>query len=734
MVLDALARVRGSDAALATDDEGDDDAGDEPGTDSGVSFTTVIRVGTEPTEVARTSIILAARAGPTVVIATTHRAFLDELGPVVVPVHIAPTIEAALRDAAATITTDAMIIVSASAFPLANACRAAAARLRDDVGWVTGYAASPNGDRYAPREREMLAERLRSSARTAGATLWEPDATMLRTDLVLAHPIDPGRPWGAWLRSLERRGYRGIEIAAPIALRAAPADAPAFWPSQMMRTRAGAADLAGASRHGPRRARLLSAASLLRELYAWPLALWAIIPLLIGWSGSFPLSHSPIFFIAAAGAVTAGRWTATRLSHGVALRPVHEARAAAYDAPGSLLAMASVLRGRIRPRRINISDQPLLWFTIVFTFATTVLILQRAATSDSGADIAAGAAIANLVVLWTFAIRAIGKRGWDRTVYRLVVDLPALVAEQPAHISEASPTGLAATGEFAHVEVGTRVPVVVDVPGHPPLELDAVVANRRAGAHAHAHPEHVVLGLALQLDAYERREWIGALFDAARITSDHPLRPSARAGVSSHDRAPLAHALAFRFEMLLVGATSLFAASVLAFVLLGFRPLVISSGSMRPTLSVGEVVVTSRERADQVHVGDIVTFEDHTIGELITHRVRSITSNGNDLRIETRGDANSVSEIWDIPRHDSLRRTVWEVPGIGATVTDLGSPAVRVGLVAAGLVFALVTGAAVQTSRRTQRASMKSTAPAGDVDPKNRAVPNESIEPSSPSR
>jgi signal peptidase I len=672
-------------------------------------FTTVVRLGTEPDEVARTSIILAARTGPTVVVTTRHRGLLDELGPVSVPVYIAPTIELATRDAARAVTTDALVVVSASAFPIEAGARRAAGHLGGGIGWVTGRAPSPNDDRYAPRERELLAERLRASARAAGATLWEPDATVVRTDLVVAHPFESGRPWGAWLRALEHQGVGGLDLPDPVAHRAAPADAPGFWPSQMMRTRAAAADLAGATTTGPIRARLRAAAALVHELFAWSLVLWALVPLLVGWSGTFPLSCAPLVFLAALGAGALGRWSATRLVHGVDLHLVHDTRGAAYDAPGSLLALPSALSGRVHRRRLLIPDQPLLWFALALTFVTTVLLLKRATTSDSGANLAAGMAMVNLVVLWTFAIRAVGQRAWDRTVYRLEVDAPVTVDGCAARIIEGSATGCAVAGPFADVGVGSTVTLVADFAAGDrcderarPLELRATVANRRAGSSA------AVLGLALDLDPEQRVRWIDGLFATATQWWQHaPGNVSPPVTARPHralHRPARSHALAFRFEMLLVGAVSLFAASVLATVLLGYRPLVVSSGSMRPTLHVGDLVVTTAVSADRLHVGDIVSFENGTgSGELVTHRVRSVVSHGSEVRVETRGDANSISEIWDVPNRAVLRRTVWEIPAVGGVLSDLGAPSVRVGLLGAGATLAVILGYAAARKRRRPR-------------------------------
>jgi signal peptidase I len=469
-----------------------------------------------------------------------------------------------------------------------------------------------------------------------------------------------------------------------------------------MRTRAAAADLAGAVSSGPFRARGRATAALARELYAWPLALWALIPLLIGWSGTFPLSGAPLPFVAAVATTAVGRWSATRLVHGVGLHPVHDARAATYDAPGSLLALPSALTGRIRVRRVYIPDQPLLWAALALTLATTMLLLDRASTSDAGADLAAGVAVVDLVVLWMFAIRAVGKRAWDRTIYRLAIDLPATIAGQPARIVEASPLGLAvagpSSGPLAGLAVGSSTTIGVAFAGTAELRMRATVANRRTGAG------QLVLGLALQLDPQARVDWIGALFDAARTVPDRSRSGTAHLASRARARPSLAYTLVFRFQMVLVGLVSVLAAGVLCLVLLGFRPLVISSGSMRPTLQIGDVIVTRWVHADQLRTGDIVSFDDRgSAGELITHRVRTVVADGDRIRVETRGDANTISEIWEVPRRTLLRRTVLDVPSIGGIASGFGSPPVRDGLFAGG---AALTGGVVYVGvRRSRRAA-----------------------------
>src|SRR4051794_27420766 len=87
-----------------------------------------------------------------------------------------------------------------------------------------------------------------------------------------------------------------------------------------------------------------------------------------------------------------------------------------------------------------------------------------------------------------------------------------------------------------------------------------------------------------------------------------------------------------------------------AAALAGYRSEVVLTGSMRPTLSPNDMVVVHRIAADEMRIGDIVSFAaPHQKGIVITHRVRAIApARGGRLAITTRGDANNTSEHWTI--------------------------------------------------------------------------------------
>lgn len=117
--------------------------------------------------------------------------------------------------------------------------------------------------------------------------------------------------------------------------------------------------------------------------------------------------------------------------------------------------------------------------------------------------------------------------------------------------------------------------------------------------------------------------------------------------------------------------TALVTALVLLLVVLaapatGHRLLVVRSGSMSPTLLPGDLVVSRSCPAATLAPGRIVTFSAPGLGgDLVTHRVVDVQRTGDTVAVETRGDANSGSEHWQVPASATL----------GCHVADLAGPA-----------------------------------------------------------
>lgn len=102
--------------------------------------------------------------------------------------------------------------------------------------------------------------------------------------------------------------------------------------------------------------------------------------------------------------------------------------------------------------------------------------------------------------------------------------------------------------------------------------------------------------------------------------------------------------------------------------LVGGMPLSVLTGSMRPHLPPGTLVVTTPTPVEEIEVGDVITFQiDSGKSAVATHRVieRSIDSGTGEVRFTTQGDANNTPDPEPV-RPVQVRGTVWyAVPYLG---------------------------------------------------------------------
>jgi len=72
--------------------------------------------------------------------------------------------------------------------------------------------------------------------------------------------------------------------------------------------------------------------------------------------------------------------------------------------------------------------------------------------------------------------------------------------------------------------------------------------------------------------------------------------------------------------------------------------LKVVTGSMEPSLQVGDYIYIKKTPADQLEVGDVITFrseEPDVYGKLVTHRIIEVNPDGT---FTTKGDANKVAD------------------------------------------------------------------------------------------
>ncbi|GAC1323999.1 MAG: hypothetical protein NVSMB13_04720 [Mycobacteriales bacterium] len=139
--------------------------------------------------------------------------------------------------------------------------------------------------------------------------------------------------------------------------------------------------------------------------------------------------------------------------------------------------------------------------------------------------------------------------------------------------------------------------------------------------------------------------------------------------------------LAERLASVVLGLAVLLASGAALSAALGWRPLVVRSDSMAPTVRAGDLIFVRRTTAADVRVGQVTAFADYgRAGRLVTHRVVAVSEEGSRRIFTTRGDANSGTEQWSVPGRADVGVQALRLPGFGRALAPLNTVPVRLGL------------------------------------------------------
>lgn len=193
-----------------------------------------------------------------------------------------------------------------------------------------------------------------------------------------------------------------------------------------------------------------------------------------------------------------------------------------------------------------------------------------------------------------------------------------------------------------------------------------------------------------------------------------PAEPSGSAGRRPRRSRPLEVA-----AFLTLGPITAFVVlAVLGPAVLPYRTYVVRSGSMEPSLSVGDLAVYRPVGADRLGVGDVIAFtRPGDGGDVVTHRIERIEDTaGGERAFVTRGDANAEADAWRIPAQGEGWRYAFAVPKVGTALTVLGSGEARRAALVVGVLAAAIWALVRIWRPRPQAAAPPVAAPA-PVDP-----------------
>lgn len=95
----------------------------------------------------------------------------------------------------------------------------------------------------------------------------------------------------------------------------------------------------------------------------------------------------------------------------------------------------------------------------------------------------------------------------------------------------------------------------------------------------------------------------------------------------------------------------------------GFSMFRVVTGSMEPTISVGEALICRSVAIEDIEVGDIVCYRTEVAeirGAVVTHRVVAVETDENgSLYLMTRGDSNIVADPYPVREDDLVGQVIW---------------------------------------------------------------------------
>ena len=128
--------------------------------------------------------------------------------------------------------------------------------------------------------------------------------------------------------------------------------------------------------------------------------------------------------------------------------------------------------------------------------------------------------------------------------------------------------------------------------------------------------------------------------------------------------------------------------------------MVVSSGSMIPTLNVGDIIVVRGTDPSTVTVGTIIIFHSpYDYSTPIVHRVIAIDDQGGQEFFQTKGDNNAVADGWRVPTANLIGIYVMKVPYIGLLSLELRGP---LGWILIVLLVMLIIAMEYDESKKSQ--------------------------------
>ena len=108
----------------------------------------------------------------------------------------------------------------------------------------------------------------------------------------------------------------------------------------------------------------------------------------------------------------------------------------------------------------------------------------------------------------------------------------------------------------------------------------------------------------------------------------------------------------------------------------GWFPLIVLTDSMLPVIESGDLIVCHTTDAEEVAVGDVISFFDPAGNgtSIVTHRVVEVLDENGALMFRTRGDNNNVDDKVLVGAQDLVGTYKTRIPGAGNVALFMQTP------------------------------------------------------------
>ncbi len=130
----------------------------------------------------------------------------------------------------------------------------------------------------------------------------------------------------------------------------------------------------------------------------------------------------------------------------------------------------------------------------------------------------------------------------------------------------------------------------------------------------------------------------------------------------------------------------------------------VETGSMRPGIAPGSMVVLAPADPADIGPGTVIAFRDERLDSVVTHRVVEVLDQPSGRFFVTQGDANPRPDGRPVPARAVVGEVRWRIAGLGAVVGALTERRTQLALIAVPLsLLALseLAGVRARSARRT---------------------------------